>query len=52
MSLSFMEELAWREQVHELYVAANDAYKIASEEEQRLQEYLKSKYSPQPRAFT
>lgn len=52
MQLSFIEELAWREDVHILYMAAREAYEIASEEEQRYQEYLKAKYKPQPQGFT
>jgi len=52
MQLSFIEELAWREDIHKLYMTARDAYKIASEEEHRYREYLKDRYAPQPREFT
>jgi len=52
MELSLIEELAWKEHVQQLYLAAKNYQLLAASENDRFREYLKGKYEPQKQEFT
>lgn len=52
MELSFAEEIAWRNHVQQLYMAAKNYQLLAGAENERYRTYLKEKYEPQKQEFT
>jgi len=52
MELTFAEEIAWKDHVHQLHLAARNYELLAAAEDERYRAYLKEKYKPQKQEFT